>query len=106
MTIEKGDVTFKSADNLCSGWFFLPQRANADEHVPAIAMAHGVGAVKEMYIDFFARRFAEAGVAALPFDYRFFGVGRGGPRRRGFPSRPVGDCLSGLPEDPSAHPSG
>ena len=64
MTIEKRDVTFKSADNLCAGWFFLPQRANADRHVPAIAMAHGVGAVKEMYIDFFARRFAEAGVAA------------------------------------------
>jgi len=29
MTIEKRDVTFKSADNLCAGWFFLPQRANA-----------------------------------------------------------------------------
>jgi dipeptidyl aminopeptidase/acylaminoacyl peptidase len=74
MTIEKRDVTFKSADNLCSGWFFLPQRGNADKPVPAIAMAHGVGAVKEMYIDFFARRFAEAGIAALLFDYRFFGA--------------------------------
>jgi hypothetical protein len=31
MTIEKRDVTFKSADNLCSGWLFLPQRANADK---------------------------------------------------------------------------
>ena len=44
--------------------------ANTDR----IAMAHGVGAVKEMYIDFFARRFAEAGMAALLFDYRFFGA--------------------------------
>ena len=71
MTVEKRDVTFKSADNLCAGWFFRPQRGNADKRVPAIAMAHGVGAVKEMYIDCFAHRFAEAGVAALLFDYRF-----------------------------------
>jgi hypothetical protein len=35
-------------------------------------MAHGVGAVKEMYIGFFARRFAEAGMAAPLFDYRVF----------------------------------
>jgi len=38
MTIEKRDVTFKRADNLCSGWFFLPQRGQADKPVPAIAM--------------------------------------------------------------------
>src|SRR5258708_13174070 len=85
MMMENRHVTFKSADNLCVGWFFLPQRGNADKRVPAIAMAHGVGAVKEMYIDFFARRFAEAGVAALLFDYRFFGASGGEPRQRVFP---------------------
>ena len=71
MTIEKRDVTFKSVDNLCADWFFLPQRLGADKRGPAIAMAHGLGALKEMYIDFFARRFAEAGMAALLFDYHF-----------------------------------
>src|SRR5260370_5897883 len=96
MTIAKRDVTFKSVDNLWSGWFFLPQRANADEHVPAIAMAHGVGAVKEMYIDFFARRFAEAGVAALLFDYRFFGASGGEPRQRVFPRDQIEDYRSAL----------
>ncbi len=45
---EPGNINFTG--------FFLPQRANADERLAAIAMAHGVGAVKEMYIDFFARR--------------------------------------------------
>src|SRR5258706_14737564 len=94
MTIEKRDVTFKSADNLCVGWFFLPQRANADRPVPAIAMAHGVGAVKEMYIDFFARRFAEAGIAALLFDYRFFGASGGGPAQTALPREPMGDFPS------------
>ena len=96
MTIEKRDVTFKSAGNLCAGWFFLPQRANADKPVPAIAMAHGVGAVKEMYIDFFARRFAEAGVGALLFDYRFFGASGGEPRQRVFPRDQMEDYRSAL----------
>src|SRR5712671_6213251 len=96
MTIEKRDVTFKSADNLCSGWFFLPQRRNTDKPVPAIAMAHGVGAVKEMYIDFFGRRFAEAGIAALLFDYRFFGASGGEPRQRVFPRDQMEDYRSAL----------
>jgi len=96
MTIEKRDVTFKSADNLCVGWFFLPQRGKADKRLPAIAMAHGVGAVKEMYIDFFARRFAEAGVAALLFDYRFFGASGGEPRQRVFPRDQMEDYRSAL----------
>src|SRR6266446_6095134 len=96
MTIEKRDVTFKSADNLCVGWFFLPQRRNTDKPVPAIAMAHGVGAVKEMYIDFFARRFAEAGIAALLFDYRFFGGSGGEPRQRVFPRDQMEDYRNAL----------
>ena len=96
MAIEKRDVTFKSADNLCAGWFLLPQRANADKRVPAIAMAHGVGAVKEMYIDFFAGRFAEAGIAALLFDYRFFGASGGEPRQRVFPRDQMEDYRSAL----------
>src|SRR5260370_33622411 len=96
MTIEKRDVTFKSADNLCVGWFFLPQRGKADKRLPAIAMAHGVGEVKEMYIDFFASRFAEAGVAALLFDYRFFGGSGGEPRQRVFPRDQMEDYRSAL----------
>ena len=104
MTIERRDATFKSADNLCAAWFFAPQQATAGRQVPAVAMAHGVGAVKEMYIDFFARRFAEAGIAALLFDYRFFGASGGEPRQRVFPRDQLEDyrsaltCLSMQPE--------
>jgi fermentation-respiration switch protein FrsA (DUF1100 family) len=96
MTIEKRDVAFKSADNLCVAWFFLPQRAAAGTRVPAVAMAHGVGAVKEMYIDFFARRFAEAGIAALLFDYRSFGASGGERRQRVFPHDQLEHYRSGL----------
>jgi fermentation-respiration switch protein FrsA (DUF1100 family) len=59
-------------------------------------MAHGVGAVKEMYLDAFARRFAEAGIAALLFDYRFFGASGGEPRQRLFPRDQIEDYRSAL----------
>lgn len=81
---------------MCVAWFFLPQRAAAGTRVPAVAMAHGVGAVKEMYIDFFAQRFAEAGIAALLFDYRFFGASGGEPRQRVFPRDQLEDYRSAL----------
>ena len=53
-------------------------------------------AVKEMYIDFFARHFAQAGIAALLFDYRFFGSSGGEPRQRAFPRDQLEDYRSAL----------
>ncbi len=40
-------------------------------------MAHGLGAMKEMYLEPFTRRFAEAGIEVLLLDYRFFGASGG-----------------------------
>jgi fermentation-respiration switch protein FrsA (DUF1100 family) len=70
---ERRDVVFTSGDSFVAGWLFLPEQAGTDARVPAVAMAHGLGAVKEMYLEPFARRFADAGIAALLFDYRSFG---------------------------------
>src|SRR5258705_712078 len=85
---------FKSGEPFAAAWLFLPETAAPGARVPAVAMAHGLGAVKEMYLEFFARRFAEAGIAALLFDYRYFGASGGGARahegpphpRQGYPS--------------------
>src|SRR4051795_9662754 len=63
MTIERCDVCERR--QLRAGWFFLPEDAGPESHVPAVAMAHGVGAVKEMYLEPLARPFAEAGVAVV-----------------------------------------
>src|SRR5437867_13197196 len=76
MTIEKRDVMFKSGETFAAAWLFLPKGAAPNARVPAVAMAHGFGAVKEMYLEPFARRFAAAGIAALVFDYRSFGAER------------------------------
>ena len=40
---------------------------------PCVILAHGFCGVKEMRLDAYAERFAEAGYHALVFDYRHFG---------------------------------
>jgi dienelactone hydrolase len=59
-------------------------------------MAHGLGGVKEMYLERYARRFAEAGVAALLFEFRGFGASGGEPRQRIFPKDHIEDYRSAL----------
>jgi fermentation-respiration switch protein FrsA (DUF1100 family) len=59
-------------------------------------MAHGVAAVKEMFLEPIARRFAEAGIAALLFDYRSYGASGGEPRQRVFPRDQIEDYRGAL----------
>ncbi len=96
MTIERRDVTFKSGDSFAAGWFFPPEEAGSGSGVPAVAMAHGVGATKDMFLEPIARRFADAGFAVLLFDYRSFGTSGGEPRQRVFPRDQVEDYRSAL----------
>jgi len=93
---SKLDVTFDSEGSLCAGWFFVPDAASVNRRVPAVAMAHGLGAVKEMYIEPFAERFAEAGIAVLVFDYRYFGASAGEPRERVSPRDQIEDYRNAL----------
>ncbi len=44
-------------------------------------MGHGLGAIKEVGLDRFARRFAAAGHDVVAFDHRGFGESTGGPRQ-------------------------
>src|SRR5712672_3078286 len=97
MTIQKRDVMFKSGETFAAGWLFVPQQARSGGRVPAVAMAHGFGAVKEMYLEPFARRFAAAGIATLVFDYRGFGASGGEPRQRVFPRDQMDDLVSPRP---------
>ncbi|HEX6655799.1 MAG TPA: alpha/beta fold hydrolase [Candidatus Limnocylindria bacterium] len=96
MAIEQRDVTFESGDTSAAAWLFVPEQSASGAQVPAVAMAHGLGAVKEMYLEPFARRFAEAGIAALLFDYRGFGASGGEPRQRIFPRDQIEDYRSAL----------
>jgi fermentation-respiration switch protein FrsA (DUF1100 family) len=59
---------------------YVPEHA-AGTRAPAIVMAHGFSAVKEMRLDRFAEAFAAAGLASVVFDYRGLGASDGEPRQ-------------------------
>ena len=73
------DVEIKAEGTILRGWFYTPDRASGK--TPAIVMAHGFSAVKEMYLDRFAEHFCAAGLAAVVFDNRNFGASDGQPRQ-------------------------
>jgi len=73
------DVDFDAEGVTLRGWLYLPEAQ--DEPAPAVVMAHGFSAVKEMYLDRFAEAFSDAGLAALVFDNRNFGASDGEPRQ-------------------------
>ena len=72
------DVEFDAEGVTLRGWLYVPDGASGP--VPAVVMAHGFSAVKEMYLDRFAEAFAAAGLGALVFDNRNFGASDGEPR--------------------------
>lgn len=75
---EKQDIQFESNGLTCRGWLFRPSQ---EGKTPCIVLAHGFCGVKEMRLDAYAKRFAEAGYCALVFDYRHFGSSDGEPRQ-------------------------
>ena len=83
------DVEINAEGTTLRGWLYLPDRVSTA--VPAVVMAHGFSAVKEMYLDRFAEVFAEAGMATLVFDNRNFGASDGEPRQEIDPWQQVRD---------------
>ncbi len=72
------DVTFTSQGTTVAAWHYRP---DGPGERPVLVMAHGLGGVREMRLDAFAERFADAGYACLVFDYRHFGASAGEPRQ-------------------------
>ncbi len=77
-SVVRKDVRFDSGETYCSAWLFLPEGV---ENPPVVVLGHGFGAVREMRLDAFSERFAQAGIAALAFTYRYFGDSGGSPRQ-------------------------
>jgi dienelactone hydrolase len=77
--MQREDVTFKSQGIDCAAWLYRPQAVEG--RAPCVVMAHGFSAVRESRLDAYAERFAQAGLAALVFDYRHFGSSAGEPRQ-------------------------
>jgi hypothetical protein len=90
------DVRFKSGDDECAGWLYLPEQARDEAKLPAIAMAHGLGAIKELYLAPTAEVIADAGIAVLVFDYRYYGESGGSPREQVVPRDQIEDYRNAL----------
>jgi dienelactone hydrolase len=75
--LEQIRVTFDSGGVKLVGYLHRP--ACATGKVPGVVMGHGFSGTQDRLFDN-ARRFAEAGFAALTFDYRSFGESGGEPR--------------------------
>jgi uncharacterized protein len=73
------DHTFLSGGQLCAARLLTPD--GSDGARPCVVMAHGVDGAGNARLGAFAQRFADAGIAALIFDYRHFGHSEGEPRR-------------------------
>jgi uncharacterized protein len=77
-------ISFDSAGVRCAGEHL---RGEGDEFAaedggrPCVVMAHGFSATMDSGLMPFAKRFAEAGLDVLLFDYRHFGASDGSPRQ-------------------------
>jgi dienelactone hydrolase len=72
------DVSVTSGEDTCAAWLYLPSGVASP---PVVILGHGLGGTREMRLDAFAERFAQAGIAALAFTYRHFGDSSGQPRQ-------------------------
>src|SRR5450755_4497013 len=77
--MSRHEIEFEAEGVTLRGWFYAAEGVGSS--APAVVMAHGFSAVKEMYLDSFAEVFAAAGLHALVFDNRNFGASDGEPRQ-------------------------
>jgi hypothetical protein len=85
-------VEFYSQGAVVRGEFLSPDAAG--KH-PALVFCHGFGGIRQMFLNDFARYFADAGYACLTFDYRGFGDSEG-ERGRLMPLEQVQDILNAV----------
>jgi len=91
--VIKEDIRFDSGETYCSAWLFLPKGVTKP---PVVVLGHGIGAIREMRLDAFAERFAQAGIAALAFTYRYLGDSGGEPRQLMSVNRQLDDWEAAL----------
>jgi len=95
LAVEAEDINRKSKDKsiptcrqnisipidntFISGWLYLPE--DVVEPVPCVVLSNGFCGTKDAVLEDYALRFIGAGVAAITYDYRYFGESGGEPRQ-------------------------
>ncbi len=80
---ERHDVELTSHGATLRGWLYPAAGGGPG---PGIVMAHGLSAVREMFLDRYAEAFAAAGCTVLVYDHFGFGASDGEPRQWPAPS--------------------
>ncbi|MEV6323957.1 alpha/beta fold hydrolase [Nocardia sp. NPDC051787] len=75
MTIR---TSFPSGRDECAAWLTLPDGPGPH---PVVVLVHGGGATHEMMLSQYEKRFSEAGLAVVAFDFRHLGESGGRPRQ-------------------------
>ena len=101
------DIQFQSEGLQCAGWLLVPDDLAKGKR-PAIVMAHGFSATKEMYLQHFADVFCKAGFVVMVFDYRFLGASAGEPRGQVIPYQQHQDyrnAITWVQQQPEVNPA-
>lgn len=93
MAIAERAVSYYSEGDRIAATLSMPEHVT--QPVPGIVLCHGFTGIKELILPDYARAFAEAGFAALAFDYRGFG-GSEGTRGRLVARRQVEDIRNSI----------
>src|SRR5215510_13139628 len=94
MGATRRDVELRSEGATVRAHLYLPEGGRGPH--PVVVMAGGWCYVKELVQPDYARVFAEAGVAALVFDYRCLGASDGEPRQHLDPWAQIEDYRNAL----------
>jgi uncharacterized protein len=94
--VERCAVLFESNDETLHGWLYLPRIRPPGSRLPGIVTANAMTGIKEINLPEYARLFAEAGFAAITFDYRYWGESSGEPRYHLAPMEHREDIRSAL----------
>ncbi len=87
------DVEWKSEGTTVRAHLYLP---DGEGPHPVVVMAGGWCYVKELVMPEYAKAIADAGVAALVFDYRGFGASEGEPRQHVDPQAQIEDYKNAI----------
>ena len=73
------DITIDAAGTYISAWLYLP--GNISKPVPCVVLSTGFAGTKDAILEPYALKFVENGIAAITYDYRYFGSSGGEPRQ-------------------------
>lgn len=84
-------VTFQSVGVPMVGNLYLPANYRTGSRIPVVIVAGSWTTVKEQMANLYAKRLMDRGIAAMTFDFRYYGESGGQPRQYESPNAKIQD---------------